>query len=76
MVRQRRIAYDGLSLSDISVVATEFKPVLKWLGFRGSEGLEAYQVSAMDDVLDDDSFDGASLDHKGNETSDDEIEDW
>ena len=76
MARQRRVAYDGLSLSDLSVVATEFKPVLKWLGFRESESLKAYQVSAMDNTLDDDSFNGANLGDKDTETSDDEIEDW
>ncbi|XP_057468909.1 LOW QUALITY PROTEIN: cell cycle checkpoint protein RAD17-like [Actinidia eriantha] len=76
MARQRHVAYDGLSLSDLSVVATEFKPVLKWLGFRESESVEAYQVSAMDNTVDDDSFNGTNLDDKDNETSDDEIEDW
>ncbi|GMP27091.1 hypothetical protein CsSME_00003243 [Camellia sinensis var. sinensis] len=76
MVSQRCVAYDGLSLSDLSVVATEFKPVLKWLGFRKSEGREAQLASTKDNMLNDDSFDGTSLDNKVNETTDDEIEDW
>ncbi|CAL5369062.1 unnamed protein product [Camellia sinensis] len=76
MLSQRCVAYDGLSLSDLSVVATEFKPVLKWLGFRESEGREAQLASTKDNMLNDDSFDGTSLDNEVNETTDDEIEDW
>ncbi|KAL7231278.1 hypothetical protein ACSBR2_009527 [Camellia fascicularis] len=76
MVSQRCVAYDGQSLSDLSVVATEFKPVLKWLGFRESEGREAQLASTKDNMLNDDSFDGTSLDSEVNETTDDEIEDW
>ncbi|KAI8029397.1 Cell cycle checkpoint protein RAD17 [Camellia lanceoleosa] len=76
MVSQRCVAYDGLSLSDLSVVATEFKPVLKWLGFRESEGREAQLGSTKDNMLNDDSFDDMSLDDEVNETTDDEIEDW
>ncbi|CAL5366161.1 unnamed protein product [Camellia sinensis] len=76
MVSQRCVAYDGLSLSDLSVVATEFKPVLKWLGFRESEGREAQLASTKDNMLNDDSFDGTSLDNEVNEATDDEIEDW
>lgn len=76
MVRQRCIAYDGMSLSDLSVVATEFKPALKWLGFRRSEGLESQNLSEKDIMLDDESVDGTSFDDKDDDTSDDEIEDW
>lgn len=76
MVSQRCVAYDGLSLSDLSVVATEFKPVLKWLGFRESEGREAQLGSTKDNMLNDDSFDDTSLDDEVNESTDDEIEDW
>lgn len=67
LVNERYIAYDGQSLSDISVAATEFKPALKWLGFRDS---------AKDKTLDYDSFSETSLDQNENETTDDEIEDW
>ncbi|KAH7849225.1 hypothetical protein Vadar_014829 [Vaccinium darrowii] len=76
MVRQRCIVHDGMRLSDLSVVATEFKPALKWLGFRESKGLESQNVSDKDLMLDDESADGTSFDDKGSETSDDEIEDW
>ncbi|XP_059623455.1 cell cycle checkpoint protein RAD17 isoform X2 [Cornus florida] len=71
MVSQRCVAYNGLSLADMSVVATECKPVLKWLGFRASDGLKPCQPSNM---LEDDNLDSMSL--GDNETSDDEIEDW
>ncbi|XP_058185245.1 cell cycle checkpoint protein RAD17 isoform X2 [Rhododendron vialii] len=74
-VRQRCIGYDGMCLSDFSVVATEFKPALKWLGFRGSEGLESRNLSEKDIMLDDESVDGTSFEDK-DDTSDDEIEDW
>ncbi|XWS45568.1 hypothetical protein CRYUN_Cryun15aG0147800 [Craigia yunnanensis] len=41
MLRQRFIADSGSSsLSEVSVIATEYKPVLKWLGYRTSGGLE------------------------------------
>lgn len=75
-VRQRCIGYDGMSLSDLSVVATEFKPALKWLGFRGSEGLESRNLSEKDIMLDDESVDGTSFEDKHDDTSNDEIEDW
>lgn len=65
-----------MRLSDLSVVAAEFKPALKWLGFRESKGLESQNVSDKDLMLDDESADGTSFDDKGSETSDDEIEDW
>ncbi|KAG5530188.1 hypothetical protein RHGRI_030532 [Rhododendron griersonianum] len=74
-VRQRCIGYDGMSLSDLSVVATEFKPALKWLGFRGSEGLESRNLSEKDIMLDDESVDGTSFEDKDDDTSNDEIED-
>ena len=34
MVKQRSIAYCGLSLVDFSVVSTDYLPALKWLGSR------------------------------------------
>ncbi|KAA8547527.1 hypothetical protein F0562_003956 [Nyssa sinensis] len=76
MVNQSCVAYNGVSLSNLSVIATENKPVLKWLGFRVSEGLEAPQVLMQGNVVEDKNFDSMSLDKKDNDTSDDEIEDW
>lgn len=72
LINDRFIAYDGQSLSNLSVVATEFKPALKWLGFRDSKGHEA----AKDNILNNDSCSQTSFDHNENETTDDEIEDW
>ncbi|KAF5190430.1 hypothetical protein FRX31_019983, partial [Thalictrum thalictroides] len=37
MVRQRNEAYRGLISSDISIMATEYKPMFRWLGSRAFE---------------------------------------
>lgn len=76
MVSQRSVAYNGLNLSDLSVITTEYRPVLKWLGFRASEGFGYHLTQTECSMVEDDSFGGTSLDGHDNETSDDEIEDW
>uniref|UniRef100_A0A5B7BVV3 Uncharacterized protein n=2 Tax=Davidia involucrata TaxID=16924 RepID=A0A5B7BVV3_DAVIN len=76
MVNQGCVAYNGVSLSSLSVIATECKPVRKWLGFRASEGLEAPQASMKGNMVKDDNLDSTSLSDRDNESSDDEIEDW
>lgn len=73
MVSQQRDAYNGLNLYDLSVVATEIKPTLKWIGHRASEDFEAHEASPDDTVED---LDGLILDDKNEMTSEDEIEDW
>ncbi|KAL6959912.1 hypothetical protein U1Q18_040062 [Sarracenia purpurea var. burkii] len=75
MVRERCVAYDGPGLSDLSVVATELKPALKWLGSAEYEGHKEV-LDANDTMWDDESLDGTSLDDRNNESTDDEIEDW
>lgn len=64
MAKQRFIAYGGLSSADISVVATEYLPALKWLGSSATGDHENLQVltevNADFDLVD----------------SGDEIEDW
>lgn len=62
MVRQKFSAYNGLSSHSLSVIATEYTPVLQWLGHRASGNLEEDVVTLDDD--DDES-----------KSSDDEIED-
>lgn len=76
LVNERQIAYDGRNLSDLSVVATEFKPALKWLGFRETKGHESGHMPGKDKILDDDSCSQSSFDQSENESTDDEIEDW
>ncbi|KAK4843174.1 hypothetical protein QYF36_004941 [Acer negundo] len=57
---KNRVAYNGSSLSDVSVIATELAPALKWLGYRSSRGLESRDVSMQGNETEDDSL--ASLD--------------
>ncbi|XP_030974224.1 cell cycle checkpoint protein RAD17 isoform X2 [Quercus lobata] len=76
IVKRRFIGYSGLTLSDLSVVTTEYTPMLKWLGYGTSGGLETHQ-DLMQDNKTEDNFDKMSLDDQQEiETTDDEIEDW
>lgn len=78
MMSQKSVVYNGLNFSDLSVIATEWKPSLNWLGFRASEDLEATHHTSMNgNVVEDDRDDPMSIDDQINETTDDdEIEDW
>ncbi|XVF59807.1 hypothetical protein PTKIN_Ptkin07bG0305500 [Pterospermum kingtungense] len=68
--RQRHIHNGGSpSLSEVSVIATEYKPVLKWLGYRTPGGLETHDSE-------DESSERMSLAEQESEISDDDIEDW
>lgn len=62
-----------MRLQNHTVLATEFKPALNWLGHRLTEYHESRQVMNVDE-------DGMILDDKENEIDndddDDEIEDW
>ncbi|KAK6237308.1 hypothetical protein QUC31_002777 [Theobroma cacao] len=69
MLRQRFIVYGGSSLSEVSSIATEYTPALKWLGYRTSGGLETRDS-------DNDSSQRMSIDEQESEISDDDIEDW
>ncbi|XP_076957491.1 cell cycle checkpoint protein RAD17-like [Bidens hawaiensis] len=60
MVGQRTAAYNGVNVSDVSVIATEWNPVMRWLGFRGFDNDKRYTGSMVDDGME----------------IDDEIEDW
>ncbi|XP_050382141.1 cell cycle checkpoint protein RAD17 [Argentina anserina] len=40
MINRRYGAYSGTCSSALTVMATEYTPVFKWLGFRAQEGLE------------------------------------
>ncbi|XP_060191394.1 cell cycle checkpoint protein RAD17 isoform X1 [Lycium barbarum] len=68
MLSQRGDLYNSLTISDQIVMATEFRPVLKWLGYRASESFQA------DNMVEDDS-DSTCLHENKLDISDDEIED-
>lgn len=59
---QRNIGYEGSRVADISVMATDYSPVLKWLSYRTS--LDAF--AGMDEETDEES----------EIYEDDEIQDW
>lgn len=68
--------YNGSSSSDVSVLATEYAPALKWLGNRTSVGLEAHEAPIPDNETQDvDIFEGMSLDDHESEISNYESED-
>ncbi|KAE8705017.1 Cell cycle checkpoint protein RAD17 [Hibiscus syriacus] len=69
MLRQRFTVDGGLSsLSEVSVIATEYRPVLKWIGYRKAEDIKTHESDV-------DSLQRTSMDEKS-EISDDDIEDW
>ncbi|CAH8353546.1 unnamed protein product [Eruca vesicaria subsp. sativa] len=57
---QRNIGYEGSRMADMSVMATEYSPVLKWLSYRASADV----FSEMEEETDED------------KSEDDEIQDW
>ncbi|KAF5206794.1 hypothetical protein FRX31_003618 [Thalictrum thalictroides] len=59
MVRQRNEAYRGLISSDIYIMATEYKPMLPWLGSRAFEAPPVYTEELQDCQIDEDTFNGA-----------------
>ncbi|PHU26929.1 hypothetical protein BC332_05261 [Capsicum chinense] len=69
MFSQRSDLYNSIAISNQTVMATEFRPSLKWLGCRASETFQA------DSMVEDDSV-GASLHENDLDLSDEEIEDW
>ncbi|XP_026456298.1 cell cycle checkpoint protein RAD17-like isoform X2 [Papaver somniferum] len=73
MLRQRIEASESASASDVSIIATEYRPILKWLGYRTSE------VHRRSNVVMEENSDGDIIldDINGENSSDiDEIEDW
>lgn len=65
-MKRRSDAYNGMwGASDLTVVATEYTPVLKWLGFRAGHG---YKEEGDTEKM--------SMDDEESEISDDDIEEW
>ncbi|KAK8511503.1 hypothetical protein V6N12_038106 [Hibiscus sabdariffa] len=73
MLRERFTADVGwTSLSEVSVVATEYRPVLKWVGYRRTGDVETQESE-------DDSLQRMSMDEESEiceDDDDDDIEDW
>ncbi|OMO55789.1 Checkpoint protein Rad17/Rad24 [Corchorus capsularis] len=70
MLRQRFITNGGSSLSEASIIATEYTPASKWLSYRTSGGLESHDSE-------DDNSQNMSLDeHESEISDDDDIEEW
>ena len=72
MVKQRFMAYGGISSADFSVVATEYVPALKWLGSSASGDRENLPVLSDENT----DFDLVNSGNGESHTSDEEIEDW
>ncbi|XP_057965255.1 cell cycle checkpoint protein RAD17 isoform X2 [Malania oleifera] len=70
ILRQRFASCNGLGSADATVIATEYTPALKWLGYRASEDSVAQDEETEDDI------DRMSLENREGKISDDEIEDW
>lgn len=62
----------SLTMHDHTVDVTEFKPMLKWIGYRTPENSGAYEASS-DDMVEDEL---ERLVLTKEDTSEDEIEDW
>ncbi|RID44103.1 hypothetical protein BRARA_I00921 [Brassica rapa] len=60
---QRNIGYEESRMADMSVMATEYSPALKWLSYRASADV----FSEMEEETDED---------KSEVSEDDEIQDW
>ncbi|KFK28272.1 hypothetical protein AALP_AA8G495100 [Arabis alpina] len=51
---QRNISFEGSRVSDISVMVTEYSPVLKWLSYRASPELEEKTDEEDSEISEDD----------------------
>lgn len=76
MVGQRCVAYNGVNLSDLSIIATEWKPALKWLGFWASEDNRQQLGLSSGDMIDNECYDDMEMCDEDADDDDDEIEDW
>lgn len=77
MANQRYLAYSTSSLSNSSIFATEYAPVLNWLGHRTSGNPESHHPLVRgNDPEEDETFDRMSIDQESEVSDDDEIEDW
>lgn len=76
MVKRRYDAYNGMTSSNFSVIATEYTPLFKWLGSRTLGSLETHHEFLLANEKEDQIIDMMSLDDQETMISEDEIEDW
>ncbi|GMH06560.1 hypothetical protein Nepgr_008400 [Nepenthes gracilis] len=78
MERQRRVGYNGSCLCDAPIIATDYQPMLKWLGFRvplfhSLPEVQCHFVQGHE--LEDNELDCMSPGNQASSSTDDEIED-
>ncbi|KAL8229300.1 hypothetical protein R6Q57_014200 [Mikania cordata] len=73
IIGQRTTAYGGLNLSDLSIIATEWNPFLKWLGFQAFEDNKRHLGSTSGQMV---HYDDDRKMVDGDDDDDDEIENW
>ncbi|KAF6174336.1 hypothetical protein GIB67_040829 [Kingdonia uniflora] len=82
MLRHRNEACSSLSTSAMSVMATEYKPILKWLGLEPAEAFHVHneKIRVGDKMVMDNSgrkeSDDLELEMSGESDAGDDIEDW
>lgn len=77
MVSQRSVPSNGMNLTNFSVITTEWRPSLQWLGFKASHSEAAHSVSIDRSMVEDGEYDDPMcIDEQSTQTTDDEIEDW
>ncbi|XP_074371704.1 cell cycle checkpoint protein RAD17 isoform X2 [Apium graveolens] len=76
MVRQRSDPCNGMNLTDFSIITTEWRPSLKWLGFRASHSEAVHSMPVKGSIVVDGGDDPMCIDEHSAQTTDDEIEDW
>ncbi|KAL5557525.1 hypothetical protein UlMin_039761 [Ulmus minor] len=76
MVKRRYDAYNGTSTSNLTVIATEFTPLLKWLEFRAPGDLESHNEALPGSGEEDRNIKMVSLEEQECMISEDEIEEW
>ncbi|KAK1386757.1 Cell cycle checkpoint protein RAD17 [Heracleum sosnowskyi] len=77
MVSQRSVPCNGMNLTDFSIITTEWRPSLKWLGFKASHSEAVHGVPINGSIVEDGGYDDPMcIDEQSAQTTDDEIEDW
>lgn len=77
MVNQRSAPCNGMNLTDFSIITTEWRPSLKWLGFKASHSESVDNVPRNGSIVEDGGYDDPMcIDEHSAQTTDDEIEDW
>lgn len=77
MVSQRSVPCNGMNLTDFSIITTEWRPSLKWLGCKASHSEAVHSGPINGSIVEDGGYDDPMcIDEQSSQTTDDEIEDW